>query len=318
MHTVRETRQFFPQRPCQERTRSSHACSRPVASFYTVPSTAATLLVDVKTHRKRDSRREPRVIDRWPPRLAPGSSAFCGGVSQLDRQGLRPFRPLTLSNNRQAVRSETLPRTFTAHTHHAHMLSHTSAHVSPSTQALKTRRADRAEWLVRARNEHAHAAGWADARRRTRQSLLLLLLLLLPQAHSTHARGGDAGWLAGWLAAAAAAADCCWLHTPAVPPLRERVEGGALCTSLAYLCRRAPPRQPELAPPGRARAHLALARALSGKWLEHAANAPLPRRQRLGEAREAARRVSRFDFWALFARRKGKGWRHRKQGSGGQ
>ena len=30
------------------------------------------------------------------------------------------------------------------------------------------------------------------------------------------------------------------------------------------------------------------------------------------------RRVSRFEIWALFARRKGKGWRHIKQGSGGE
>ena len=151
--------------PCLRPTRPSHACSCPAASFPAVLSAAATFLIDEVTPRAQHSRRDPRVIDRWPPRLAPGSSAFWGGVSQLDRQGLRPFRSLYLLNNQQAVWSETLPRTFTAHNHHAHMLSHTSAHVSPRTQALQTRRADRAEWLDRARNEHNHAAGWADAGR---------------------------------------------------------------------------------------------------------------------------------------------------------
>ena len=74
----------------------SHACSGPVAPFRTVSSTDGTFLVDKATPRPRNSRREPRAIDRWPPRLPPGSSAFCGGVSQLDRQGLRPFRSLYL------------------------------------------------------------------------------------------------------------------------------------------------------------------------------------------------------------------------------
>ena len=41
------------------------------------------------------------------------------------------------------------------------------------TQALKARRAHRAESLDRPRIEHAHATGWANARRRAPRPLLL-------------------------------------------------------------------------------------------------------------------------------------------------